>query len=236
MLVAFSTSPRRMWEIAETCGLLHHVAPAASALAEHAELTGDWDAAVPPLRGTRVLAGRLGMSQVADEAGYWLCRAGDLDPGDLGESAARGDPYALRGTGDWGAAAGRWEQLGCPFERAAALADADDEETLLTALGFADDLGAVRLAAAIRRRLRAQGRTGVPRGPQPATRANPAGLTARQLDVLELVREGMTDTEIAQRLVLSVRTVNHHVAAILIKLGWTTGAMPLGGIPPRWGG
>jgi DNA-binding CsgD family transcriptional regulator len=144
---------------------------------------------------------------------------GDLDPGELGEVADADDPYALRGTGDWRAAAGRWEQLGCPFERAAALADADDEETLFTAVRIADDLGAVQLAARVRRRLRAQGTKGVPRGPQPATRANPAGLTARQLDVLELVREGLTDTEIAQRLVLSVRTVNHHVAAILIKLG-----------------
>ena len=34
---------REMWEVAETCGLLHHVAPAATALAEHAELTGEWD-------------------------------------------------------------------------------------------------------------------------------------------------------------------------------------------------
>jgi DNA-binding NarL/FixJ family response regulator len=59
----------------------------------------------------------------------------------------------------------------------------------------------------------------VPRGPQPSTRADPAGLTARQLDVLELVRAGLTDAEIAQRLVLSVKTVNHHVAAVLAKLG-----------------
>ena len=84
---------------------------------------------------------------------------------------------------------------------------------------LADDLGAVPLAARVRRRLRGRGVKGVPRGPQPATRANPAGLTARQLDVLELVREGLTDAEIAQRLVLSVKTVNHHVAAILAKLG-----------------
>ena len=81
----------------------------------------------------------------------------------------------------------RWEQLGCPFERAAALADADDEEALLTAVTLADELGAVPLAARVRRRLRARGMKSVPRGPQPSTRANPAGLTARQLDVLELV-------------------------------------------------
>jgi DNA-binding CsgD family transcriptional regulator len=209
---------RELWRVAETCGLLQHIAPAASALAEHAELTGEWDAAVPPLRTTRALAGRLGMPQVADEAGYWLCRAGDLDPGELGVDDGT-DPYVLRGRGDWRAAAARWEQLGCPFERAAALADADDEEVLLAVVTLADDLGAAPLAARVRRRLRAQGRKGVPRGPQPATRANPAGLTARQVDVLELIGEGLTDAEIAQRLVLSVKTVNHHVAAILAKLG-----------------
>jgi DNA-binding NarL/FixJ family response regulator len=148
-----------------------------------------------------------------------LCRAGDLDPGVLGEAPDTDDPYALRATGDWRAAARRWEQLGCPFERAAALADADDEEALLAALKLADDLGAVPLGDRVRRRLRGRGIKGVPRGPQAATRANPAGLTARQLDVLELVREGLTDAEIAERLVLSVKTVNHHVAAILTKLG-----------------
>ena len=214
-----TSAVQELWEVAETCGLLHHIAPAASALAEQAELTGGWEAAVPPLRSTRALAGRLRMSQVANEAGYWLCRAGDLDPGVLGEARDTDDPYALRGTGDWRAAARRWEQLGCPFERAAALADADDEEALLAAMKLADDLGAVPLADRVRRRLRGQGIKGVPRGPQAATRANPAGLTARQLDVLELVREGLTDAEIAQRLVLSVKTVNHHVAAILAKLG-----------------
>ena len=209
---------REVWEVAETCGLLHHVAPAATVLAEHAELTGQWDAAVPPLRGVHTLAGRLGVTQVADEACYWLYRAGDVDPGDLDRADAN-DPYTLRRAGDWRAAAARWEQLGCPYERAAALADADDEEALLTALRLADDLGAVPLAARVRRRLRVQGRKGVPRGPQPTTRANRAGLTARQLDVLELVGKGLTDAEIAQRLVLSVKTVNHHVAAILAKLG-----------------
>jgi len=214
-----TSAVQELWEVAETCGLLHHIAPAASALAEHAELTGRWETAVPPLRSTRALAGRLRMPQVANEASYWLCRAGDLDPGVLGEARDTDDPYVLRGTGDWRAAARRWEQLGCPFERAAALADADDEEALLAAMKLADDLGAVALADRVRRRLRGQGIKGVPRGPQAATRANPAGLTARQLDVLELVREGLTDAEIAQRLVLSVKTVNHHVAAILAKLG-----------------
>ena len=87
------------------------------------------------------------------------------------------------------------------------------------ALDLAVRLGAEPLAARLRARLRACGVQRVPRGPRADTRANPAGLTARQLDVLALLREGLTDAEIAQRLVVSVKTVNHHVSAVLNKLG-----------------
>ena len=209
---------REMWTVAETCGMLPHVAPAACVLAEHAELTGDWAGAVPPLRDARALARRLGLPLVASEVGFWLCRAGDLDPAEIGEPD-RDDPYALAAAGEWRSAAAVWERLGCPFERARALADADDEDALLTALDIAAGLGAEPLAARIRAGLRARGVARVPRGPRAGTRANPGGLTSRQLDVLELLCEGLTDAEIAERLVVSVKTVNHHVSAVLDKLG-----------------
>ena len=54
--------------------------------------------------------------------------------------------------------------------------------------------------------------------PSPPPRANPAGLTARQLEVLGLLAEGFSNADIAARLVISQRTTDHHVSAILTKL------------------
>lgn len=59
----------------------------------------------------------------------------------------------------------------------------------------------------------------VPRGPGPATSANPANLTPREAQVLRLVAKGSTNQEIAAQLFRSERTVEHHVSAILAKLG-----------------
>jgi DNA-binding NarL/FixJ family response regulator len=80
-------------------------------------------------------------------------------------------------------------------------------------------LGARPLATRVRTRLRALGVARIPRGPSEETRASPAGLTARQTDVLRLLVLGHTNAEIAGQLVLSVRTVDSHVAALLAKLG-----------------
>jgi DNA-binding NarL/FixJ family response regulator len=67
--------------------------------------------------------------------------------------------------------------------------------------------------------LRERGARGVPRGMRPATKANPANLTPRELEVLLLVAQGLRNAEVAGRLVLSERTVDHHVSSILRKLG-----------------
>jgi DNA-binding NarL/FixJ family response regulator len=48
------------------------------------------------------------------------------------------------------------------------------------------------------------------------------GLSARELEVAGLVAEGLTNRQIAARLVLSERTAQNHVQHILTKLGFTT--------------
>jgi DNA-binding NarL/FixJ family response regulator len=66
--------------------------------------------------------------------------------------------------------------------------------------------------------LRELGVRDLPRGPRATTRANPAGLTVRELEVASLLVAGLSNSEIAQRLVLSPKTVDHHVSSVLSKL------------------
>jgi DNA-binding CsgD family transcriptional regulator/tetratricopeptide (TPR) repeat protein len=131
------------------------------------------------------------------------------------------EPFASLLARDWRRAAAAFEAVGWTFDQAFFLSFLDDEEALVEAIGIAYTLGAAPLARHVARRMRALGLK-VPRGPREATRANPLGLTPRQLQVLELVAAGRTNAEIAEALVVSTRTAEHHVAAVLTKLGATT--------------
>jgi DNA-binding NarL/FixJ family response regulator len=108
---------------------------------------------------------------------------------------------------------------GRPYDAALAWLGSCAETGLREALAALDNLGAPAAAAAARRRMRAVGMRAIPRGPHQATRAAPAGLTAREHQVLILLADGLADREIAQRLFISERTVHHHVSAVLSKIG-----------------
>jgi DNA-binding CsgD family transcriptional regulator len=136
----------------------------------------------------------------------------------------RSPPAEAELAGDLVAAAASWSDLGCPYEAALALAQAEEEESLRRALAELQRLGATVPARLVARRLRARGVRTIPRGPYRAARENPAGLTARELEVLALLTQPLQNADIAHRLVLSPRTVDHHVSKILAKLGAHTRA------------
>jgi len=203
------------WHLAEPTGELQRIAPVAATRAEwawlHNDLSGIRDAIAEAYRR----AVEVQQPWITDELTFWMWRAGqNTEP--LGGPTT---PYALQMGGDWRGAADAWQAIGCPYEQAVALLDGDDPDCLLEALEILDGLGAMPAAAKLRRKLREMGTPAVPRGPRPQTRANPAGLTPRQAEVLELVATGLTNAEIADRLFVSPKTIDHHVSAILTKLG-----------------
>ena len=198
---------------AERADSLLALVPTAAAELEQAWLTGRSDVAL--LAGDILPRTELvGRERDRGELFRYLRRLGkpvEAFPGCPEEYAA-----GLRG--DWRAAASAWERIGDPYERALELAESGEVGPTLEALAVFDGLGARPAAARTRRRLRELGVTAVPRGPVPATRNNPSGLTDRQVEILRLLASGKTNAEIAAKLVLSVRTVDHHVSAVLQKL------------------
>lgn len=206
------------WALAEPSGELQRVGPAAAARAEAAWLERRPDAVAEATEAALELAVSRRASWVIGELACWRWRAGIKEKIPSGVA----EPYALQIRGDWARAAELWTEIGCPYEAALSLADAGEEDALRRALDELHRLGAQPVAAIVARRLRERGAHGLPRGPRPATRENPAGLTRRELDVLALVSQGLRNADVAARLFISEKTVDHHVSAVLRKLGVRT--------------
>jgi DNA-binding CsgD family transcriptional regulator len=128
------------------------------------------------------------------------------------------EPFILHLAGRYREAAADWHERGCPYEEADALGDSSDEADLRRSLEILQRLGARPRAAQVTRRLREIGVRTLPRGPRATTQASPAGLTTRELQVLALLCEHLSNSDIADRLVVSPKTVDHHVSAVLSKL------------------
>ena len=152
------------------------------------------------------------------EAAAWLRRTGsDREP-----RHGLAEPYRLELDGDWRNAAKLWDEIGCPYDAALVMLDAAEEPALRQALDICQDLGATAAVRIIRRTMRKLGIRSIPAGHHAATREHPFGLTRREQEVLDLICAGRTNAEIAAHLVISDRTVGHHVSAVLAKLGVRT--------------
>lgn len=186
------------------------------ARAEASWLAGDVVRARDEIAALLPLTDRLDTEQLCDMA-RWTRRVGiDWRPPSEAVDASPVPQVADVGRR---AVAAWWDDRGCGYQAADVLGDSDDEVELREAHDRLLALGARPRAQMVARRLRDLGARDVPRGPRPSTRANAAGLTAREVEVASLLAAGMTNAEIADRLVLSPKTVDHHVSAVLSKLG-----------------
>ena len=182
-------------ELAHKTSEVQRIVPVALARAEAAWLRGDLQAVTEDLRDVTSITNRVFGTIEQQQIDRWLWRA----------SARDTEPPPHTRTGD-------------PYDEALALSDGDDIDSLQRAIAILEPLGDNCLVHILRQRLRVLG----VRGPRKTTRANPAGLTARELEILGLLDEGLRNADIAQRLHVSPKTVDHHVSSVLSKLGVRT--------------
>ena len=189
---------------------LQRVGPAAVARCEAAWIRGDEAVAASVARNAWRTAESADCPWTRGGVATWLPAEDDVPVGTLAP------PFAAERAGRWADAAALWAAAGCPFEEALALARGGTQDGLTDAVRLFDRLGADAAGARTRALLREHG-WAAPRTARSAR--HPTGLTTREVEVLGLVNEGLSDAGIAERLFISRRTAEHHVASILAKLG-----------------
>lgn len=200
-------------ELATTTATIQRLGPVRAARAEAAWLAGDSLQTLQEANAVYDLAESKQHPWFTGELAYWRWQAGEtVKPQDW-----LAEPYARQLSGDWRGAAAAWEALGCPYEQARALTHGDGEAQK-QALVLFEQLGARPMIERLRQRLQDAGVTSLPRGPRLTTQENPFQLTNRQMEVWHLLAEELTNAEIAARLHISPKTVDHHVSAVLSKL------------------
>lgn len=206
----------RSWVAAKETDDVQRLWPACVALAEaHYWRTGEVGA-VEQLEGVLERAHRLNMEWATSDILIWLHRAGIDTRVPVAPSA-----FAAWRARDFDAAAAQFHEMGAPFDEAMVRLDQGTEESVLQALELYVSLGATAASSFARHKLKRMGVARLPRGPRPSTSQHPAGLTGREAEIARLVADGMSNEAIAESLVLSSRTVEHHVSAVLSKLGAT---------------
>jgi DNA-binding CsgD family transcriptional regulator/tetratricopeptide (TPR) repeat protein len=209
-------------ELATQSGELQRLGPVVLARAEGRWLQGEGHLVVAETEQALALALERGVAWTAGELIAWRRRCGV--PVEA-PAIALPEPFRLELAGDAAAASAAWERLGCSYEAAIVLLEDGDEPALRRGLAELQRLGARHTAQRFTRALRGLGVRDVRHGPRAATRRNSAGLTRREIEVLAHMAGGLRNSEIARRLVISEKTVGHHVSAILDKLQARTRTM-----------
>jgi DNA-binding CsgD family transcriptional regulator len=210
----------RGWSVALSLDEPMRYLPMLGALAESAWMTGSPDPRITDFAVTRL--NELGATPEARWAVgnlvVWLRRLGI----DVTVDIDLPEPYRSHLDGRCADAAAWWRRAGNPFAEAMALSDSPVPEDRVHGITLLDRLGAAATADRLRRELRRAGVLSIPKRPSEATRANPGGLTNRQLEVARLLARGLTNSEIAAEAFISTKTAEHHVSAVLAKLGLPT--------------
>jgi DNA-binding CsgD family transcriptional regulator len=207
----------RGWSVALSLDEPMRHLPMMLASAELAWMTGSPDA-----QFSEFVATRLTDLATAPEARWavgsllvWLRRLGI----DVSVDIDVPEPYRCHLDGQYVDAAAWWRRAGGPFAEAMALFDSPEPEHQVQGITLLDRLGAAGTADRARRQLRRAGVMSIPKRPTKDTRANPGGLTNRQLEVARLLARGLTNSEIGTEAFISTKTAEHHVSAVLAKLG-----------------
>lgn len=192
---------------------LQRVIPVSVALLEYGWIANEPDVYREVVDKSFELLEKTFVSHFFSELAFWL----DKNKIKIGISKKIEEPYGSSISGNWKKAAQQWQTLGCHYEYALSLFDGS-EEAQREALILLDQLGAFGTLEYLKSGLRSKGIRNIPRGPRASTKSNLANLTQRQIDVLNLLKEGLQNAEIANRLFISAKTADHHISAILSKL------------------
>jgi ATP/maltotriose-dependent transcriptional regulator MalT len=189
---------------------LQRIGPVAAARAEAAWWQGDPERTIAEASPGYELALSRNDPWIFGQVAYWMWRAGRTDiPVDR-----LALPYTLMIRGEWQKAAEEWQRIGCPYERALALTEGD-EPAKREALAIFEQLGARPAANDLRAKLQARGVKNI----RIPGQNDASDLTPREVEVLRLIAEGLSNPAIAERLIISVGTVKAHTASIYSKLG-----------------